>query len=189
MGHVEPGGEVAGSKPPSKRRLTTIWRQGEPSHPVWDLWWRLKRHFSLLTAPASWFGTPGAWTYFGNDFITGLRRNELTARSFALLDEQPELFETVRALAALNLKRHEQMFQFIALLYVSVPVTIVLGLAEVMPNDLIRLFSEQQRGVMILVSALTVGALVYLVGMWRARQLISVLELWRIERGRAGPQA
>ena len=149
------------------------------------MWWRLKRHFGLLTAPLSWFGTPGAWAYFGNDFITGLRRNRSTEQAFTLLDEQPDLFEAVRGLAALNLKRHEQMFQFIALLYVSVPVTIVLGLAEVMPNDLIRVFSEQQQAVMILVVALTVGAVVYLVGMWRARQLLAVIELWRIERGRA----
>ena len=40
---------------------------------------------------------------------------------------------------------------------------------------------------MILVGALTVGALFYLVGMWRARQLVSVIELWRIERGSVKP--
>lgn len=182
MGHIESDGEVAEPKPAPRRRLTTIWREGEETHPAWTVWWRLKRNFSLAKAPASWFGTPGSWTYFGNDFLTGLRRNESTRLSFELLDERPELFEALRDLAALNLKRHEQMFQFIALLYVTVPVTVILGLAEVMPDDLVRLFAQQQLAVLILVGAMTFGALVYLVGMWRARQLLAVMELWRIER-------
>lgn len=186
MGHVEPGGPVA-APVKQRRRLTPVWRQGQAPHPVWDLWWALKKRFSLAGAPASWFGTPGAWTYFGNDFVTGLRRNGSTQDAFDLMDARPDLVEPVRDLALLNMKRQEQMFQFIALLYVSVPVTLVLGMAQLMPQALIRLATEQRTGTMILVGALTVGALFYLVGMWRARQLVSVIELWRIERGPLKP--
>ena len=89
-------------------------------------------------------------------------------------------------MAQLNLKRHEQMFQFVVLLYVSVPVTLVLGLAEVMPESLVALAMKNQFMAWYLVCILTVGALIYLVGLWRARQLTGVLELWRIERARFG---
>ena len=102
-----------------------------------------------------------------------------------MLDASPERFEQVRALGALNLKRHEIMFQFVALLYISVPVTIVLGLAEIMPDGLIRMFSENQTFVWQAAGVVTFGAAVYLVGVWRARQLMAVLELWRIERSQS----
>ncbi len=74
------------------------------------------------------------------------------------------------------------MFQFVALLYVSVPVTIILGLAEIMPEGLIEMFHANQMPIWQLAGAFTVGVGVYLVGLWRARQLMAVLELWRIER-------
>jgi len=185
MGHVEPGGETAGAQPGlslPRFRPRPFWRTGDPPHPVWPLWWALKKEFALWRAPLSWLGTPGSWTYFGNDFVSGLRRNASTARAFALLDAAPEQFERVQALGALNLRRHEVMFQFVALIYISIPVTIVLGLAEIMPEGLIEMFRANQIGIWQLAGAFTVGAGVYLVGVWRARQLMAVLELWRIER-------
>lgn len=191
MGHLEPDGAPAGqTAPPLKRsprfRPRGFWLPGGLDHPVWRLWWALKREFGLWNAPVSWLGTPGTWTYFGDDFVTGLRLNDSTSRAFALLDAAPDQFDAVSALAQLNLKRHEQMFQFVVLLYVSVPVTLVLGLAEVMPEGLVALAMKNQFMAWYLVCILTVGALIYLVGLWRARQLTGVLELWRIERARFG---
>lgn len=191
MGHLEPDGAPAGETAPALKRRPRFrspgfWRPGGLEHPVWPLWWSLKREFALWTAPASWLGAPGNWTYLGDDFVTGLRRNDSTARAFALLDAAPDRFDDVAALAQLNLKRHEQMFQFIALVYVSVPVTIILGLAELMPEGLIATVRANPILVWYVGGLLALGALVYLVGLWRARQLVSVLELWRIERP-AGP--
>lgn len=190
MGHIEPGGETSGAARRVLRfprlRSRQFWRAGDPPHPVWSLWWALKKEFVLWRAPLSWLGTPGSWTYFGNDFVSGLRRNDSTARAFALLDAAPGQFAGVQALAALNLKRHEAMFQFVALIYVSIPLTIVLGLAEVMPEGLVATFQTQQMLIWQLAGAFTVGVGVYLMGVWRARQLTAVLELWRIERS-GGP--
>ena len=186
MGHIEPGGETAGAQRPGlslpRIRSRSFWRAGDPPHPVWPLWWALKKEFALWRAPLSWFGTPGSWTYFGNDFVTGLRRNASTARAFALLDASPDSFVALQALAALNLKRHEAMFQFVALTYISIPVTIVLGLAEVMPDGLVRIFHTHQLLVWQMGAALTGAVAIYLMGVWRARQVLAVLELWRIER-------
>ena len=188
MGHVESDGAAAGAAGPPlsaariPRRSSRYWRAGDPPHPVWSLWWALKREFPIWKAPASWLGTPGSWTYFGNDFVTGLRRNASTARAFAAMDAAPDQIEAVAALAALNLKRHEHMFQFVALLYISIPVTIILGLAEVMPDGLVAAFRDHQMLVWQLAGAMTVAVGLYLIGVWRARQLIAVIELWRIER-------
>ncbi|MCS6625283.1 hypothetical protein N0B44_20435 [Roseibacterium beibuensis] len=177
MGHVEPDGAASGAPAPPLKRGTVA-----PPHPVWPLWWALKREFPIWKAPASWLGTPGSWTYFGNDFVTGLRRNASTARAFALLDATPDDVEAVTALAALNLKRHERMFQFVALLYISIPVTVILGLAEVMPDGLIAVFRDHQSTIWQLAAVMTLAVGAYLIGVWRARQLLAVIELWRIER-------
>lgn len=188
MGHVEPDGAASGATEPPliPRRLSLrsprYWRAGDPPHPVWSLWWALKKEFSLWKAPASWLGTPGSWTYFGNDFVTGLRRNQSTTRAFALLDAAPDQVDRVTALATLNLRRHEHMFQFVALVYISVPVTILLGLAEVMPDGLVGFFQGHQMLVWQLAVAMSLAVGLYLIGVWRARQLIAVIELWRIER-------
>ena len=188
MGHVESDGAAAGAAGPPlsaariPRRSSRYWRAGDPPHPVWSLWWALKREFPIWKAPASWLGTPGSWTYFGNDFVTGLRRNDSTEKAFALLDATPDQFDGVVALARLNLTRHEQMFHFVALIYFSIPVTVILGAAELMPDNLIAAFKANQFAFWYMLSILTAVAAVYLVGLWRARQLVSVLELWRIER-------
>lgn len=175
MGHVEFGGEVAGAVADP---LT-------PEHPVWPLWRTLKVKFAVWSAMGDAFSSPGAWGYVGNDFVSGLRRNRSTIETFALMDAAPAQYEAVRALAALNARRHEQMFQFVVLLYVSIPLTIILGLAEVMPEGLLQHFREQQVSVAIFAGMFTFGAAAYLVGVWRARQLVSVLDLWRLERGAA----
>ena len=186
MGHVESGGEAAGEKAaalkPARRRRRHFWLPRNPPHPVWALWWSLKGLFAIWTAPAEAFGSPGSWSYFGNDFVTGLRRNDSTEKAFALLDATPDQFGGVVALARLNLTRHEQMFHFVALIYFSIPVTVILGAAELMPENLIAAFKANQFAFWYMLSILTAVAAVYLVGLWRARQLVSVLELWRIER-------
>ena len=195
MGHVQPDGAASGparaavSRRRPFLRSRNFWREVGAPHPVWDLWWTLKREFSIWKAPASWLGTPGSWTYFGNDFVTGLRRNASTARAFAAMDAAPDQIEAVAALAALNLKRHEHMFQFVALLYISIPVTIILGLAEVIPNGLVAVFQDHLALVWQLAALMTLAVGVYLIGVWRARQLLAVLELWRIERLAAAPVA
>lgn len=188
MGHVESGGEVAGApakalKPARRRRQRHFWRPRNPPHPVWALWWSLKGVFAIWNAPSEAMGSPGSWSYFGNDFVTGLRRNDSTEKAFALIDAAPDQFDGVVALARLNLTRHEQMFNFVALVYFSIPVTVLLGAAELMPGNLIAAFKANQFAFWYMLSILTFVAAVYLVGLWRARQLVSVLELWRIERG------
>lgn len=172
MGHVEPGGEIAAA---SAEALST-------EHPVWPLWRELKKPFAVWSAAGDALSSPGSWGYVGNDFVSGLRRNASTERSFALLDAAPDLYEAARALAALNVRRHEQMFQFVVLLYVSIPVTIVLGLAEVMPEGLVAEFTRQAVPIAIFVGGCTFGVIAYLTGVWRARQLVSVLDLWKLER-------
>ena len=61
-------------------------------------------------------------------------------------------------------------------------LTVILGAAELMPDNLIAAFKANQFAFWYMLSILTAVAAVYLVGLWRARQLVSVLELWRIER-------
>ena len=156
---------------------------------VWSDWWRIKNLFAIWSSPVGWLFSPGARTAFGNDFLTGLRRNASTARAFDLLDQTPQSFARLQAMAMLNQSRHEQMFGFVALIYVSVPVTVLLGLSEIAPDGVLELYRNWKLGFWIAVGALTFGAIYYYAGVWRAKQIVSVLELWRIERGELRPLA
>lgn len=154
------------------------------NHAVWPLWMAYKRLFRTMTLPVSVWATPGAWGWFGNDVVSGLRRNPSTARAFALLDSaSPELFNTLSALATLNQRRQELGFQMLAIFYVTVPVTAFVSAGEIAPEALIAFVRDRQESLITFVSLLVLTTLVYLASLWRARQMVQVLDLIRLERG------
>lgn len=51
-----------------------------------------------------------------------------------------------------------------------------------MPDGLVGFFQGHQMLVWQLAVAMSLAVGLYLIGVWRARQLIAVIELWRIER-------
>jgi hypothetical protein len=153
-------------------------------HPVWPLWLSFKRHFPTLTLPVSTFTTPGAWGWFGNDVVSGLRRNPSTARAFALVaGASPDLFNALSALATLNQRRQELGFQMLAIFYVTVPVTLFVSAGEIAPDALLAFADSQRRTLIGLTATFILVTLVYLASLWRARQMVQVLDLIRLERG------
>lgn len=172
MGHVQPGGEAAGSPTPL----------GE--HPVWPLWRGYKRLFPTWTLPLSTWSTPGSWGWLGNDLLSGLRKNPSTRKAFALLAETPnDVFNGLSALAAMNLRRQEQGFQLLLAVYITIPVTLLIALGEIDGERFWRLVQADEGMIVRLGFFLIALTLFYLAALWRARQMVHVLDLIRIERG------
>jgi hypothetical protein len=170
MGHVESGGEAAKPNP--------------LSHPAWPLWLAYKRRFRSLTLISDSFTTPGAMSWFGNDLVSGLRRNPSTREAFELFDGVPvDTFNAVSALATLNQRRQELGFQMLLALYITVPVTIFVSAGEVFPDEFARAMERYGALAFQVLFALILTVVGYLMSLWRARQMVQVLDLIRIERG------
>jgi len=146
-------------------------------------WRRLKRLFPTWALFGSSFATPGAWTMIGNDFISGLRRNRSTRQTFALLEDvSGDDFDTLTALAALNSRRQEQVWRIVFLAYITVPLTLVATWSEIAPDGVQTYVRDNPEMTLLIVLGLTSGAVTYWMSFWRSRQMVSVLDLVRIER-------
>lgn len=176
MGHVKPGRKAAEPEPEGLNRADPY------GHPVWALWDAIRRDFSVARAPLEALTSSTSWGYVGNDFVSGLRRDRPTVRTFERLDAAPEHYEPVRALADLNVRRHEQMFQALVLFYVTVPLTIVLAMGEVVPEAVVKHLRDNMTYVIAGAAPLVFGVISYMVGLWRARQMVAAMTLWRLER-------
>ena len=169
MGHVESDGAATAA-----------------SDELWALWRGLKRYFPTWSLLPSSFYTPGAWGYAGVDFISGFRRNRSTRQAFELLDGVDDrTFDAVSALANVNARRQEQMLRAVIIGYLTIPVSIVAVLAEVAGDSLITFVrANLQMSIQFGVGA-TLAPLSYFLSHWRSRQIVSVLDLIRIERGQS----
>lgn len=151
---------------------------------VWALWHQLKRFFPSWSLGLSSFHTPGAWGYLGVDFVSGFRRNRSTLQTFDLLkDVDDATFDALSALASLNARRQEQMLRVVVLGYLTVPLSITALLAEISGDSVIAFFNANRSLAIQIVVTATAAPLGYMISHWRARQMVGVLDLVRIERG------
>lgn len=170
MGHIESGGEAAGSK----------------AEDVWGLWKRLIRHFPAWSLIPSSFYTPGAFGYLGVDFVTGFRANRSTNQAFDLLDGVDDTtFDALSALANLNARRQDQMLRAVVIAYLTVPITVLAIVAEVAGDGLVSFVRGNMTFVVSGAVGVTMASLSYYLSHWRSRQIVGVLDLIRIERGQS----
>lgn len=126
---------------------------------------------------------PSALTMVGVDYVSGLRRNGSTRKVFALLEGvDPRDLRRIHLIAQVNRQRQEAVARWTAIGMVTLPVSAALALAQLAPGVL-----ETLRTRWLHLSAATLGTvaaivLVYLLSAWRARQIVSVIELAFVER-------
>ena len=122
----------------------------------------------------------------GVDFISGFRRNRSTRQAFELLEGIDDgVFDAVSALANLNARRQDQMLRAVVVAYLTVPISIVAILAELAGDSLVSFVRDHlQMSIQFGVGA-TLAPLSYYLSHWRSRQIVSVLDLIRIERGQS----
>lgn len=170
MGHVQSGG--AAERPDPER--------------LWELWGELKARFPVWSVLPSAFVTPGAWGYVGVDFVSGFRANPTTRQTFDLVGQtDAATFDALTALAALNVRRHEQLLKAVVISYLTLPITLLAMVAEVAGDTLLSFVQANMTTVLAVGFGLTAGTVAYYLGAWRAHQIVGVLDLIRIERGQA----
>lgn len=153
---------------------------------VWALWARLRGFFPSWSLGLSSLYTPGAWGYFGVDFVSGFRRNRSTIQTFALLEDVDEAtFDALSALASLNARRQEQMLRAVVLGYLTVPLSITALIAEISGDSLMAFVNANRLLAIQIAVTATAVALGYMMSHWRSRQIIGVLDLVRIERSQS----
>lgn len=157
----------------------TPWR----NTPTWRIWEDLRAWFPAWSLIPSSFNTPGAWGYTGVDFVSGFRRNPSTIAAFKILDDVDEpTFDGVSALAALNARRHDQMFRAVVVGYLTVPISVLALLAELAGDSVIS-FARNHADLIVPLVVASAGGPLAGMGLWRSRQILGVLDLVRIERG------
>ena len=150
---------------------------------LWRLWRSLHRLFPTWALIPESFVTPGAWGYMGLDFLSGLRRNPSTLKTFALLEGVSDaLFDGLTAMAALNARRQDQLLRVVIVGYLTVPLSILALVAELAGASLMTFVKAHQNITLWIALTLTAAPVGYMMSAWRAKQVISVLDLIRIER-------
>ncbi len=158
----------------------------EPATPerLWAAWRSLRRLFPMWSLPWSTVATPGALSMMGNDFVSGLRRNRNTAQAALLLAAEPrDLIDALSDLADLNVRRQEQVFRAAFILYVTLPFAGAAAWSDVAPDSLKAWIAADPQFIVQFLGAAGAGIALYWLGLWRAKQMVSVLALIRIERG------
>jgi len=120
--------------------------------------------------------------------MTGMRRNRSTQAVFDLLAPRPlSDVEAMVGIADINARRQRQMLTIMVVLYVTVPVTGVATWAELSSETALSILRENMTFVIELFAIATTGVAYYAASHWRARQMLEVLELVKIERLAAPP--
>lgn len=152
---------------------------------VWTAWRALVATLPVRAMPIEWFFSASIWSLFGVDFLSGLRRNRTTTKVFDILRPlSPRDLRRVHGFALLNHRRHEAVSRGFALAFLTVPASAALTLSELSPATLQRIASAEGPGrwYLVLGYAAAVVAL-YMMFAWRARQLLTIVEIWIIQTG------
>jgi hypothetical protein len=156
---------------------------------IWALWRGLLRRLPMWRMPWEWLFSPSIWTMTGLDLVSGLLRNGSTKAIFALLAPLPPAeLRRIHALAALNHRRHEAVSRWMALAFVTVPTSAALALSQIAPETLRAVTAS--RGLTswyFVLGYIGAGVTFYLLAAWRARQLLTIIELALIRRGVPAP--
>ena len=102
-----------------------------------------------------------------------------------MADADDALFDGVSALANLNARRQEQMLRIVVIAYLTIPVSVLALVAEVAGGSLMAYVQANLDFVIRSGATLVLGPLMYVMSHWRARQIVGVLDLIRIERGQS----
>ena len=174
MGHVQPGGAAGGPPAPA-------------SDPLWPLWRQLTREFGTLRLLASAFTSGAIWGVYGIDLASGLRRSPMARRAFeTVAGASDHDLDRLIELGRVNAGRHEAMWRMAVMFYISVPATVLLALVQMAPGAVAAAFFEGSVVLWGLIALLLVWMLCYFAVQWRARQIVAVLEMVRLERPQAG---
>lgn len=152
---------------------------------VWGVWRRLVRLLPVWRMPYEWFFSPSVWTIVGLDYVSGLKKNRSTRQIYEVLAPlRPAELRRIHALAHLNNRRHEVVSRWAAIGFVTLPASAALTLSQLAPDILETIASWRGLTAWYRVIAYAGGIVgFYVLSAWRARQLLTIVEMAFIERG------
>lgn len=150
---------------------------------IWLLWRRVTRALPMWTMPWESVFAPSAWTMLGVDYVSGLRRNGSTRKVFALLEGVGARdLRRRRLIAQVNRGRQEAVARWTAIGLVTLPVSAALALSQLAPGVLEEIRAEWLNLSAAALASVGAVVVIYLLAAWRARQIVSVIELAFVER-------
>lgn len=147
---------------------------------LWAVWRQMVRAMSVRGLVWDSFFGRSAWSQWGVDYVSGLRRNR-SSRKVADIVRALDPFDQRRlhAIAAINHRRLESVARWSGVAFVTVPASTALVLNQLAPQVLARLDWDPLDVFFVGVGLAWIGWI--MMAAWRARQMVVVAELTMIE--------
>ena len=127
------------------------------------------------------------WGIYGVDCVSGLRDSAMAKAAEAVISQaSDEELDTLIEIAQVNAARNDSMWRMAVVFYVSVPGALIFASLDIAPDVISEMIRDTLFYLMIAFALFTGQMLFYFGTFWRARQIVAVLELLRIDRGPSG---
>jgi hypothetical protein len=147
---------------------------------LWDAWRRIVRAMTVRGLVWDSAFSRSAWTQWGSDYVSGLRRNASSRRVAAIVQSLgPGDMRRLHAIAGINHRRLEAIARWTAIGLVTLPASAALALNQLAPQVLRRFRWDSQD--LVAAAALLAWIGWVMMAAWRARQTVVVMELAMIE--------
>lgn len=148
---------------------------------IWKAWRQVVRTMSVRSLLVEFVFSRSVYSQWGADYVSGLRLNRSTRKVMDLVGAlAPADARRLHALALINHRRLEAVSRWSAVGAVTVPASGLLMLAQLAPERLARVEWDMRDAVLIGMSLAGLGWV--LMAAWRARQIVTVIELAFVER-------
>lgn len=175
----------------------SLWQMGEnrtlseadaPPH-AWSVWRQIIGLSSLPALAREGLFSRGAWSQWGADYVSGLRRNPHTLRVLGLLAPLTDAdLRRVNGIARLNHSRIAASARWMAIAFVTLPASTAVTLSELEPKLMARILATKTDfGSLAGFAVLGLVVLYQIACAWRARQVATFIEIAMIDRGLAEP--
>jgi hypothetical protein len=149
---------------------------------IWQAWREVVRTMSVRSLMLEVFFSRSVWTQWGVDYVSGLRRNRSSRRVCELVGGLAASdARRLHAIALINHRRLEAISRWTAVAAVTAPASIILMVAQLAPELLAKIDMDAKDWVVLAIGGF--GLFWLLMAAWRARQIVTVVELAFVEHG------
>ncbi len=166
----------------------------DPNAQLWATWREMTALFTFRRMVSHLLGSKSGWGIYTVDVVSTLKSMPVAVKGQQVLTRlSNEELLRLKSLADLNARRNESIWKMAALIYVSVPLSLLLAGLQMSPAYVKEILRLGGAGFVVFFFAMLASLTIYYSTNWRARQIEALIELTLIERGslsfNAGNQA
>lgn len=152
---------------------------------AWSVWREVVRAASLAVLAREGLTSRAAWSQWGADYVSGLRRNRRTLAILRILEPLSDQdLRRVRAIARLNQSRISASARWMAIAFVTLPASAAVTVSELEPKVMETfLASRVDTDSLATLGVLGLTVLYQIACAWRARQISTFVDMAMIDRG------